>query len=51
MSFTFYNSAAAQYVDVDIQGRGDKTIYGNAANISTREYGTDAQEETSFMKI
>ena len=51
MSFTFYNSATAQYVDVDIQGRGDKTIYGSAANISTREQGSGAQSETAFMKI
>ena len=51
MSFTFYNSATAQYVDVDIQGRGDKTIYGSAANISTREQGYGAQSETAFMKI
>ncbi|MBR5511741.1 MAG: SEL1-like repeat protein [Bacteroidaceae bacterium] len=51
VSLTFYNSSNAKHINVDIQGRDEKTIYGNADNISTRENSSDAKVETAFMKI
>jgi TPR repeat protein/NTP pyrophosphatase (non-canonical NTP hydrolase) len=51
VALSFYNGSATQYIDVDIQGRGKNIIYGNAAEIPTREQGEVEKEETSFMRI
>ena len=51
VALSFYNGSATQYIDVDIQGRGKNIIYGNAAEIPTREQGEVDKEETSFMRI
>ncbi len=51
LSLTFYNNATAKHINVDIQGRSANSIYGNAANIPTREQNGISKEESAYMKI
>ncbi|MBR5511888.1 MAG: SEL1-like repeat protein [Bacteroidaceae bacterium] len=46
-----FNNSSTKYVNIDVQGRGKKSIYGNAANISTREKRDSIGEESSYMRV
>ena len=46
-----FNNSSTKYVNIDVQGRGKKSIYGNAANISTREKKDSIGEESSYMRV
>jgi TPR repeat protein len=46
-----FNNSGTKYVNIDIQGRGKKSIYGNADNINTREREESIGDESSYMGI
>ncbi len=50
VTLTLFNNSNTKYVNIDIQGRGKNSIYGNA-NINTREIKENTNEETSYMEI
>ena len=51
VELTLFNGTKTKYIDIDIQGRGKNSIYGNAANIITREKADNIEETTVNMEI
>ena len=51
VTLSLFNNSDTKYLSIDIQGRGEKSIYGNAANINTRERKDSISEATTYMEI
>jgi TPR repeat protein len=51
VKYTFFNGTKTMYIDVDIQGRGKNTLYGNAASISTREKLDSTEIALAYMDV
>ena len=51
VKYTFFNGTKTMYIDVDIQGRGKNTLYGNAASISTREKQDSTEIALAYMDV
>ncbi|MBE6267423.1 MAG: hypothetical protein E7092_00275 [Bacteroidales bacterium] len=51
VKYTFFNGTKTMHIDVDIQGRGKNTLYGNAASINTREKQDSIEAATAYMKV
>ncbi len=51
VKYTFFNGTKTMHIDVDIQGRGEKTIYGNATSIETRVKTDSLGLSTAHMEV
>ncbi|MBQ3121773.1 MAG: SEL1-like repeat protein, partial [Bacteroidaceae bacterium] len=51
VKYSFFNGTKTMYIDVDIQGRGKNTLYGNAASISTREKQDSTEIALAYMDV
>ena len=51
VTLSLFNNSDTKYLHINVEGRGKKSIYGNAANINTRERRDSIGEETTYMEI
>ena len=51
VTLTLFNGTNTKYLNIDIQGRGKNTLYGNAANINTREVSDSVGEGTTYFDV
>ena len=51
VTLSLFNNSETKYLHIDVQGRGKNSIYGNAANINTRERKDSIDEESPYTGL